>query len=111
MPVLPLAACSAHLPETFVVLDWERNTLLQTDHHEVVETFGWLTHRQFSDLYGLAETAPGPSSMFVSLLGLGAGWKHGMVLGPVHGMLRRDCHFAAIHIGDADCIGLLKSLA
>jgi len=26
------------------------NTLLQAYHHEVVETFGWLTNRQFSDL-------------------------------------------------------------
>ena len=38
------------------------NTLLQAYHHEAVETFGWLTNRQFSDLYGLAEAAPGPSS-------------------------------------------------
>ncbi|WP_114992077.1 chromate transporter [Synechococcus sp. UW179A] len=55
------------------------NTLLQAYHREAVETFGWLTNRQFSDLYGLAEAAPGPSSMFVGLLGLGAGWKHGPV--------------------------------
>ena len=55
------------------------NTLLQAYHHEAVETFGWLTNRQFSDLYGLAEAAPGPSSMFVGLLGLAAGWKHGPV--------------------------------
>jgi len=53
------------------------NTLLQAYHTDAVEKFGWLTSRQFSDLYGLAEAAPGPSSMFVGLLGLGAGWKHG----------------------------------
>ena len=35
------------------------NTLLQAYHHEVVESFGWLTNRQFSDLYGLAEAAQG----------------------------------------------------
>ena len=53
------------------------NTLLQAYHQDAVDRFGWLTTRQFSDLYGLAEACPGPSSMLVGLLGLGAGWKHG----------------------------------
>ena len=48
------------------------NTLLAEYHHLAVDRFCWLTPRQFADLYALAEAAPGPSSMIVGLLGLGA---------------------------------------
>ncbi|MFZ0406953.1 MAG: chromate transporter [Cyanobium sp.] len=53
------------------------NTLLSEYHHLSVEQFCWLTSSQFADLYALAEAAPGPSSMLVGLLGLGAGWPEG----------------------------------
>ena len=53
------------------------NTLLAEYHHLSVEKFCWLTDSQFADLYALAEAAPGPSSMIVGLLGLGAGWPEG----------------------------------
>jgi chromate transporter len=53
------------------------NTLLAEYHHLAVDRFCWLSDRQFADLYSLAEAAPGPSSMIVGLLGLGAGWRHG----------------------------------
>jgi chromate transporter len=53
------------------------NTLLSEYHHISVEQFCWLTSTQFADLYALAEAAPGPSSMLVGLLGLGAGWPEG----------------------------------
>jgi chromate transporter len=53
------------------------NTLLAEYHHLAVVQFCWLTNTQFADLYALAEAAPGPSSMLVGLLGLGAGWREG----------------------------------
>lgn len=53
------------------------NTLLADYHHLSVDKFCWLTNSQFADLYALAEAAPGPSSMIVGLLGLGAGWPEG----------------------------------
>ena len=53
------------------------NTLLAEYHHLAVAQFCWLTNTQFADLYALAEAAPGPSSMLVGLLGLGAGWREG----------------------------------
>lgn len=53
------------------------NTLLAEYHHISVEQFCWLTDSQFSDIYALAEAAPGPSSMIVGLLGMGAAWKEG----------------------------------
>jgi len=53
------------------------NTLLAEYHHLSVDKYCWLTNSQFADLYALAEAAPGPSSMIVGLLGLGAGWHEG----------------------------------
>ena len=53
------------------------NTLLAEYHHLSVEQYCWLSPSQFADLYALAEAAPGPSSMIVGLLGLGAGWPEG----------------------------------
>ena len=53
------------------------NTLLAEYHHISVDKFCWLSNSQFADLYALAEAAPGPSSMIVGLLGLGAGWRDG----------------------------------
>jgi len=53
------------------------NTLLAEYHHLSVDKFCWLTGSQFADLYALAEASPGPSSMIVGLLGLGAGWPEG----------------------------------
>lgn len=53
------------------------NTLLAEYHHLSVDKYCWLTDSQFADLYALAEAAPGPSSMIVGLLGLGAAWPEG----------------------------------
>ena len=53
------------------------NTLLSEYQHISVHQFCWLTSSQFADLYALAEAAPGPSSMLVGLLGLGAAWPEG----------------------------------
>jgi chromate transporter len=53
------------------------NTLLTEYHHVSVDQFCWLSSSQFADLYALAEAAPGPSSMLVGLLGMGAGWPEG----------------------------------
>ena len=53
------------------------NTLLSEYQHLSVDQFCWLTSSQFADLYALAEAAPGPSSMLVGLLGLGAAWPEG----------------------------------
>jgi chromate transporter len=53
------------------------NTLLAEYHHLSVVQYCWLRPAQFADLYALAEAAPGPSSMIVGLLGMGAGWPEG----------------------------------
>ncbi len=61
------------------------NTLLGEYHHLAVVQYCWLTDAQFADLYALAEAAPGPSSMIVGLLGLGAGWREGPLWGLLSG--------------------------
>lgn len=53
------------------------NTLLSEYHHLSVEQYCWLSSSQFADIYALAEAAPGPSSMIVGLLGMGAAWREG----------------------------------
>jgi chromate transporter len=53
------------------------NTLITEYHHISVDQYCWLTPTQFADLYALAEAAPGPSSMLVGLLGMGAAWREG----------------------------------
>lgn len=48
------------------------NTILPEVHRAAVHDTGWMTNRQFADAYAIAEAAPGPSSMIVSLVGLKA---------------------------------------
>lgn len=62
------------------------NTLLSEYHEIAVNQDCWLTSSQFADLYALAEAAPGPSSMIVGLLGLGAGWPDGPLWGLASGI-------------------------
>jgi len=63
------------------------NTLLSEYHHLSVEKFCWLTSSQFNDLYALAEAAPGPSSMLVGLLGMGAAWREGPLWAVLTGLV------------------------
>jgi chromate transporter len=62
------------------------NTLLSEYHQLAVEKYCWLSSRQFADLYALAEAAPGPSSMIVGLLGMGAAVKEGPLWGLLSGV-------------------------
>lgn len=62
------------------------NTLLSEYHYLSVTKYCWLSSSQFADIYALAEAAPGPSSMIVGLLGLGAGWKEGPFWGLLSGV-------------------------
>lgn len=63
------------------------NTLLAEYHHMAVDQYCWLTSRQFADIYAIAEAAPGPSSMIVGLLGMGAAVKEGPIWGVLSGVL------------------------
>lgn len=50
-----------------------RNSVLPQMQREAVDEQGWLTDRQFADLFAISEAAPGPSSLMVALIGLKAG--------------------------------------
>jgi chromate transporter len=62
------------------------NTLLNEYHHMAVDQYCWLSSRQFADIYAIAEAAPGPSSMIVGLLGMGAAVKEGPLWGVISGL-------------------------
>ena len=38
-------------------------------HRQVVEVYGWLDDRQFADLFAIAQAAPGPNIIVVTLIG------------------------------------------
>ncbi|MEY3964462.1 MAG: hypothetical protein RLZZ106_1717 [Cyanobacteriota bacterium] len=62
------------------------NTLLNEYHHMAVDQYCWLTSRQFAEIYAIAEAAPGPSSMIVGLLGMGAAVREGPLWGVISGV-------------------------
>jgi chromate transporter len=45
------------------------STAVPEMHRQTVEISQWLTDRQFSELFAMAQAAPGPNVMFVALLG------------------------------------------
>jgi chromate transporter len=47
------------------------NALLPEIHRVAVDVEGWMTSAEFADLFALAQLAPGPNAMVISLLG----WK------------------------------------
>jgi len=51
------------------------STVMPDMYRYVVDELGLVTARQFADLYALAQAAPGPNALWVTLLGLqAAGW-------------------------------------
>jgi len=53
-------------------------TVLPDIHRYVVEVHHWMTSAQFAELYALAQVAPGPNAMFVTLIGWRV-WRGGRV--------------------------------
>src|SRR5262245_62534471 len=66
------------------------NTVVPAMHHHAVDLEHWLTNRQFADLFALAQAAPGPSSLFVSLIGFAAAGILGAAVATV-AMLAPSC--------------------
>ncbi len=54
-------------------------TVLPEMHRSVVEVHGWMSGAQFADLFALAQAAPGPNILVVSLIG----WKVAGLAGAV----------------------------
>jgi chromate transporter len=56
------------------------NTIVPELHRQTVEVAHWLTDQQFADLFALAQAAPGPNVLFVTLIGWQiAGWEGALI--------------------------------
>jgi chromate transporter len=56
------------------------STVIPDMHRYTVLVQGWLTDREFGDLYAIARTSPGPSTLIVSLIGLKAAGLAGAIV-------------------------------
>jgi chromate transporter len=45
------------------------NSVVPELHRQAVELHGWVSDRQFGELFAIAQASPGPNVMFVTLLG------------------------------------------
>ncbi|MBN8919935.1 MAG: chromate transporter, partial [Rhizobiales bacterium] len=43
------------------------NAVVPEMHRQAVEVAGWMTDRQFADMFAIAQLAPGPNMMIVAL--------------------------------------------
>jgi chromate transporter len=55
------------------------NTILPEMQRQAVEAHGWMTNTQFTQLFAIAQAAPGPNFMIVTLVG----WQVAGILGAV----------------------------
>jgi chromate transporter len=47
-------------------------SILAPIHHQAVEVYGWISQREFVDMFAISRAAPGPGSLIVVLIGLKA---------------------------------------
>jgi chromate transporter len=59
------------------------NSVVPEMELQSVGTYGWLTSAQFADLFALAQAAPGPSILIVTLIGYAAAGVAGAVVATV----------------------------
>ena len=59
------------------------NSVVPEIELQAVGTYHWLTRGQFADLFALAQAAPGPSVLIVTLVGYSAGGLPGALLATV----------------------------
>ena len=63
------------------------NVVLPEMHERAVHDHHWVTSAQFANLFSIAQAAPGPSILLVTLVGYGAGLQAGGVPGAIAGGL------------------------
>jgi chromate transporter len=64
-------------------------------HRLAVEVKGWMTDRQFADMFALAQVTPGPNVVIVTLIGYHVAGVAGAVVATV-GMCGPACAFALL---------------
>jgi chromate transporter len=65
----PLTLFTLHLALLSLIAVGGVNTIVPELHRQVVEVSGALTEQQFADLFAIAQAAPGPNVLFVTLIG------------------------------------------
>jgi chromate transporter len=65
----PIASFTLHLALLSLVAVGGVNTIVPELHRQTVEVTGALTNQQFADLFAIAQAAPGPNVLFVTLIG------------------------------------------
>jgi len=56
------------------------NAVVPEIHRQAVELRGWMTERQFADMFAISQAAPGPNVMIVTLVGYHVGGFWGAVV-------------------------------
>lgn len=80
MDRVDLAALGLHFALLALMAIGGINSVLPEMQRYVVEAHHWLTDKQFADAFALAQAAPGPNMMFVTLLGWQlSGWMGAIV--------------------------------
>lgn len=63
------------------------NSVIPELHTKAVASYGWLTDKQFADVFAISQAAPGPSILIVTLVGYKAGGIIGAILATIAMML------------------------
>ena len=63
------------------------NTVLPEMHRKAVSGYGWLTNKQFADVFAISQAAPGPSILIVTIIGYKAAGIPGALLATIAMML------------------------
>ena len=76
----PLPALLAHFALLSLIAFGGATAVLPEMHRFAVDIRGWVTDAEFAELFALAQAAPGPNMMIVSLIGLRAAGIPGAVV-------------------------------
>jgi chromate transporter len=64
-----LLTLAAHFALLSLLAVGGANAVVPEMHRQAVEVAGWMTDRQFADLFAIAQVAPGPNIIVVTLIG------------------------------------------
>lgn len=73
MTSAPLGALARHFGLLSLLAFGGANSVVPEMHRLAVDVHGWMSSPEFADLFALAQAAPGPNMMIVTLIGLRAG--------------------------------------
>lgn len=65
----PIGALALHFLTLSLFAIGGANAVLPEMHRQVVEVAGWMTDAQFAQTYAIAQAAPGPNMLVVTLIG------------------------------------------